>query len=43
MKSALIFLGLLKITSDNFVSKATKAHALFSIVFLVYVKFKGKN
>lgn len=42
MKSTLIFLGLLKITSDNFLSKVTKAHAPFSIVFWSTSNSKAK-
>lgn len=41
MKSTLIFLGLLKITSDNFLSKVTKAHAPFSIVVISMSNLKA--
>lgn len=42
MKLTLIFLELLKITSDNFLSKVTKAHAPFSIVFWFMPNLKAK-
>lgn len=42
MKLTLIFLELLKIISDNFLSKVTKAHAPFSIVFWFMPNLKAK-